>query len=362
MQSSRQTAKLPTRSSTSCQISQISLVRFLHQRTILCHNVNCLQSETPTLEPACCLYPSLEMRAVKRCAAAAAVQFTHSSSLRSVALRRFSSLKTWATLDADKWDAENPFTVQNLVNGEWRASAATETVIDPLTGGAFLNVPATRLEELAPFVDSLNSCPKTGLHNPYRNVERYLMLGRVSARAAACLRDPAIHDFFTRLIQRVSPKSYAQAAGEVTVSAAFFENFSGDNVRYLARSFGVSGDHSGQVSVGHRFPFGGVAIITPYNFPIEIPVLQVMGALYMGNKPVVKVDSKVSVVFEQFLRMLHAVGLPTTDVDLLNCDGPTMNKFLMRAGPRNTLFTGEIRVVREGGGGNAAVSARTRVY
>jgi len=37
-----------------------------------------------------------------------------------------------------------------------------------------------------------------------------------------------------------------------------------------------------------------VAIITPFNFPLEIPVLQLMGALYMGNKPVLKVDSKVS--------------------------------------------------------------------
>lgn len=37
-----------------------------------------------------------------------------------------------------------------------------------------------------------------------------------------------------------------------------------------------------------------VSIITPFNFPLEIPVLQLMGALYMGNKPVLKVDSKVS--------------------------------------------------------------------
>ena len=36
-----------------------------------------------------------------------------------------------------------------------------------------------------------------------------------------------------------------------------------------------------------------VAIITPFNFPLEIPALQLMGALYMGNKPILKVDSKV---------------------------------------------------------------------
>ena len=36
-----------------------------------------------------------------------------------------------------------------------------------------------------------------------------------------------------------------------------------------------------------------VAIISPFNFPLEIPLLQLMGALYMGNKPTLKVDSKV---------------------------------------------------------------------
>lgn len=38
-----------------------------------------------------------------------------------------------------------------------------------------------------------------------------------------------------------------------------------------------------------RFPFGGVGIITPFNFPLEICALQLMGALYMGNRPVIKV-------------------------------------------------------------------------
>ncbi|GFP87495.1 delta-1-pyrroline-5-carboxylate dehydrogenase 12a1 mitochondrial [Phtheirospermum japonicum] len=37
-----------------------------------------------------------------------------------------------------------------------------------------------------------------------------------------------------------------------------------------------------------------VTIITPFNFPLEIPMLQLMGALYMGNKPLHKVDSKAS--------------------------------------------------------------------
>ena len=72
-----------------------------------------------------------------------------------------------------------------------------------------------------------------------------------------------------------------------------------------------------------------VAIITPFNFPLEIPLLQVMGALYMGNKPVLKVDSKVSIVMEQMIRLLHDCGLPAEDMDFINSDGVTMNKLLL---------------------------------
>jgi 1-pyrroline-5-carboxylate dehydrogenase len=39
-----------------------------------------------------------------------------------------------------------------------------------------------------------------------------------------------VESFFARLIQRVSPRSFAQAVGEVSVTQKFLENFSGDQV------------------------------------------------------------------------------------------------------------------------------------
>ncbi|GIL70881.1 hypothetical protein Vretifemale_1557 [Volvox reticuliferus] len=147
-----------------------------------------------------------------------------------------------------------------------------------------------------------------------------------------------------RLIQRVAPKSIAQALGEVRVTRKFFENFSGDQVRFLARGFTNPGDHLGQMSSGNRWPYGPVALITPFNFPLEIPALQLMGALYMGNKALLHVDQRVSVVAEQLLRLLHHCGAPPTDVDLLHGPGTTMADVIKAAEPRSTLFTGSQRV------------------
>ena len=56
--------------------------------------------------------------------------------------------------------------------------------------------------------------------------------------------------------------------GEVTTCRKWLEGYSGDQVRNLARSFALPGDHTGQLTNGYRWPFGGVSVITPFNFPL----------------------------------------------------------------------------------------------
>jgi 1-pyrroline-5-carboxylate dehydrogenase len=64
-------------------------------------------------------------------------------------------------------------------------------------------------------------------------VDRYLLYGQVCRKIAESLHQPDIMDHFVKLIQKVFPKSYAQSFGEMKVTRAFFENFSGDNVKFF---------------------------------------------------------------------------------------------------------------------------------
>lgn len=59
------------------------------------------------------------------------------------------------------------------------------------------------------------------------------MYGAVCAKVAEEMRKPEVSAFFAKLIQRTSPKSDAQAMGELVVTRRFFENFSGDQVHCL---------------------------------------------------------------------------------------------------------------------------------
>lgn len=230
------------------------------------------------------------------------------------------------------------------VFGEWTSTEKHITLPDPLNGEPFLRCPDTQLYEIEPFVSSLKSVPRSGLHNPLKNPERYVMLGDVTARVAAEMAREEVTNHFARLIQRVAPKSMAQAVAEVTVTRKFMENFGGDQPRFLAKGFTAPGDHTGQQSTGYRWPYGPVAMIAPFNFPLEIPALQLMGALFMGNKPLVHADRRVSLVLEEFIRLLHGCGLPMTDLDLIHGSGVTVGEILAQAQPRSILFTGSRRV------------------
>jgi hypothetical protein len=47
-------------------------------------------------------------------------------------------------------------------------------------------------------------------------------------------------------------------------------------------------------------------------------------------KPILELPDQVSLVMEQFLRLLHECGMPLTDVDFINSDGPVMNNLLLQ--------------------------------
>ncbi len=235
---------------------------------------------------------------------------------------------------------KNPARLKNFLDGDWVEPTAVKEIPDPLNGESFVLMPDTKENELQAFVDSLKACPKSGLHNPLKNVERYLLYGRICAKAAAFMRTTEGRDFFAKLIQRVMPKDDVQCYGEVDVTATFLENFGGDNVRFLAKGQTTPGDRLGQESVDYRWPYGPVAIITPFNFPLEIMTLQLMGALFMGNKPVLKQASTTSIVAEALVRLLLHCGMPKDDMLLIHCSGSVMEKLATDPVIQLVQFTG----------------------
>jgi len=104
---------------------------------------------------------------------------------------KYSSWKPgWATVDpASMASQTEPHKVCNLVNGQWQTdcpSGGRMSVPDPMNkhNPAIFTIPDTKVDDLKPFVDSMKACSKTGLHNPLKNPERYLMYGDISRKVS----------------------------------------------------------------------------------------------------------------------------------------------------------------------------------
>ena len=257
------------------------------------------------------------------------------------------ALPAWATVDPWAMSGAAPAKGRNFVDGEWRDAAHTKTIPDPLNGEAFLEVPDAQGADLDPFVDAMRRTPKSGLHNPLKAPEKYFELGECNALIGAALRDEATQNFFAELLQRVVPKHDKQVLGEVTTVRKWVEGFAGDGVRRLAQATSLPGDHAGQETRSYRWPYGATSVITPFNFPLEIPALQSLASVWMGNKCTVKIDERVQIVYEQFLRLCHACGFPKDALDLIYCSGPAFNDVLIRGDAKMTLFTGSQAVAEK---------------
>lgn len=122
--------------------------------------------------------------------------------------RSFSQiLKAFATVDPQNLNENTQ--CFNLVKGEWTNNSENKFIVDPMNGKRMYKYPDVVGNEIDPFVSSLSGVPKTGLHNPFRNKERYLMLGEVNRRLVEAMQNKDVSEFFIRCMQRTCPKSYA---------------------------------------------------------------------------------------------------------------------------------------------------------
>ena len=80
-----------------------------------------------------------------------------------------------------------PYAVQNLVDGNWEGATSVQSTIaipHPLDANAppIFTIPDTQVSELDPFFKSLPKVPKSGVHNPLKNPERYVQYGEISRK------------------------------------------------------------------------------------------------------------------------------------------------------------------------------------
>ena len=115
---------------------------------------------------------------------------TRSSMRLLTTSRSSSSVPAWASLDPHQLGVDtNPYHVSNCVAGQWNPTTRSHIVIPhPLDkqAPAIFTIPDTQIDEVQPYIESLRACPKSGLHNPLKNPERYIQWGEISRKVTQC--------------------------------------------------------------------------------------------------------------------------------------------------------------------------------
>lgn len=110
---------------------------------------------------------------------------THSN-IVAISSKRFISTRVpeWATCDPEELGVnDTPHAVNNMVDGKWDSNTKSRMKFpDPMNKDAppIFSSPDTTVEEVQPFIDSLRKVPKSGMHNPLKNPERYVQYGEIA--------------------------------------------------------------------------------------------------------------------------------------------------------------------------------------
>lgn len=96
----------------------------------------------------------------------------------------------------------------------------------------------------------------------------------------------------------------------------------------------------------YRIPFGVIGIIAPWNYPLGIPMHEIVPALLAGNTVIFKTAPETQMVGRKIEEMIQAAGLPADVFIHLNIPGAIIGQILLEPDHHvdKLFFTGSVPV------------------
>jgi aldehyde dehydrogenase (NAD+) len=144
------------------------------------------------------------------------------------------------------------------------------------------------------------------------------------------------------LLTREEGKILAESIGEVRRSMDILEFTAGMGRRLGGRVFPAEED--GVFCYSTPQPLGVVGLISPWNFPVAIPVWKLAPALISGNTAVFKPSPLTPLTATLLVQGLEEVGLPPGVVNLVHGDSEPGAELISNETVRGVSFTGSTKV------------------
>lgn len=199
---------------------------------------------------------------------------------------------------------------RNFIGGQWVESISPKTVenINPAnTDDRLGTVRQASREEARKAVETASQAFRAWRSTPAPS------RGRIVARAARLMEDDK--ENLAQLLTREEGKTIAESRGELQRSINVAEFCAGEARRLNGET--IQSELPLNFAYTIRQPLGVVACVTPWNFPVAIPVWKIAPALVAGNTVIFKPATLTPATAVRIVEIFAEAGLPPGVLNLV---------------------------------------------
>ena len=212
--------------------------------------------------------------------------------------------------------------LQNFIDGEWRTSKGRRVAdVNPADVSEIVaEAPASPAEEATAACEAAARAFQGWRDTPAP--VRGQLLYRVQRRMDERRQELA------EALTREEGKTLAESRGEVQRAINVVEFFAGEARRITGDT--IPSELPNNFCYTVKQPVGPVAIVTPWNFPVAIPIWKMAPALVAGNTVVFKPASLTPLTAALLVEVFHECGLPPGVLNLVFGGGREVGDTIVR--------------------------------
>jgi aldehyde dehydrogenase (NAD+) len=227
---------------------------------------------------------------------------------------------------------------QNYVNGTWT---------DATTGEVSTSTNPADLSDVVGEFQASNSADVdvaiTAAHDVKESWRRTSSPARGGYLLKAASYLEANLEEYAQAVTRESGKAILESRGEVGRAIALLQYYGVEGANPVGAV--VPSVNPNILLYTNRMPLGVVSLITPWNFPLAIPIWKMAPALVYGNTIVLKPASATPHVATLIARMWEAVDLPAGVFNVVTGSGGAVgNELITNSKVAAISFTGSTRI------------------
>ena len=228
---------------------------------------------------------------------------------------------------------ETAATYDNYIQGEWRASeGGTQPSISPANRDEIVGlIPNSVKADL----DAAAAAAKAA-QRAWRKLAGS-QRGALLFKAADIIesRTAEIGEAMTREMGKTLP----EAKGETARGVAILRYYAGEGMRKVGDV--IPSTDADAFMYTTRTPLGTVGVISPWNFPVAIPIWKIAPALIYGNTVVWKPATETAVTAAKVMQCFHDAGFPAGVLNMVIGSGSVIGQGIAEHADINGItFTG----------------------